>query len=142
MKTWMLACLLLAGLSVAAQHMPRKGHGRQHMQELPADELAVLQSKQMTLALDLSAAQEQQLRQLLPGRIEARRAMREAYRKDTTGMADPHQRYQRMIERLDSEIAFRRELKKILGEAPYEQWKQAQTPRKMGHRQGRKYHRD
>lgn len=133
MKKWILAGLLLCGLSAAAQRMHREGHGRQQMQELTADETASLQSKQMTLALDLSAAQEQQLQKLLAKRNADRRAMREAHQKDTAAMADPHKRYERMSERLDREIAFRRELRNVLGESAYEQWKALHPQKGMGH---------
>jgi len=144
MKKWILAGLMLFGLSAAAQRMPRDGHGRQQMQELSADEKATLQSKQMTLALDLSSAQEQQLQKLLVKRNTERSAMREAHRKDTTAMADPHKRYERMSERLDQEIAFRRDLQKVLGEPAYEQWKALHPARGSGHypAKGRGHHPD
>ena len=130
---------MLAGLSVAAQRMPREGHGRQHQQEFSADEMATLRSKQMTLALDLSSTQEKQLQQLLAGRIKERRATREARMKDTTALANPQRRYEHMNARLDSEIAFRRDLKKILSEPQYEQWRQMHRSHEMGHPPGRKY---
>ena len=139
MKKWILACLLLAGLSAAAQHMPREGRGRQHMQEFSADEMATLQSKQMTLALDLSSNQQRQLQTLLSKRIQQRHLARQAREKDSTAMADPQKRYQLMNERLDSEIAFRQELKKILSEPQYDQWRQMHPPDGMGHQQGRKH---
>lgn len=148
MKQWILAGLLLFGLSATAQRMHREGHNRQQMQELSAEEMATLQSKQMTLALDLSSAQEQQLQKLLAKRNADRRALREAHQKDTAAMADPQKRYQRMSERLDREIAFRRELRTVLGDASYEQWKALHPQKGMGrrhpdgqgHRQGRKLH--
>ncbi len=140
MKNWILTGLLLFGLSATAQRMHRNGHGREQMQELSADERATLQSKQMTLALDLSAAQEQQLQKLLVKRNADRRMMREAHLKDTTAMADPHKRYERMSERLDHDIAFRRELRKVLGEASYAQWKALHTQEGMGRHRGRMHH--
>ena len=139
MKKWMLACLMMAGLSVAAQRMPGQGHGRQHRQEFSAEQMATLQSKQMTLALDLSSAQEKQLQQLLASRIGERRATREARMKDSTALANPQGRYEHMNAHLDSEIAFRRALKKILGEQQYEQWRQMHGKRRMGHPPGRKF---
>lgn len=148
MKKWILAGLLLFGLSATAQRMQRDWQGRKQMPEFSTDEMAALQSKQMTLALDLSTAQEQQLQQLLAKRIADRRERWEAHQKDTIAMADPHQRYVRMSERLDREIAFRRELRKVLGEASYEQWKVLHPARSsdhnrsggMGHHPDRKHH--
>lgn len=139
MKKWMMACLLLAGLSAAAQHMPREGRGRQQMQEFSADEMATLQSKQMMLALDLTSGQQQELKTVLAKRNQQRQQMRQAHQKDSAAMADPQQRYQRMNERLDREIAFRQELKKILTEPQYEKWRQMHPPREMGHHPGRKH---
>ena len=142
MKKWILACLLLAGFSAAAQHMPREGRGRQQKQEFSADEMATLQSKQMTLALDLSSNQQQQVQTLLSKRIQQRHEARQALEKDTAAMADPQKRYQRMNERLDSEIAFRQELKKILSEPQYTQWRQMHPPEGTGRHPGRKHHKN
>ena len=139
MKKWIITCLLLAGLSATAQHMPREGHGRPPMQEFSADEMATLQSKKMTLALDLSSNQQQELKTLLTKRLRQRQEMRQAHQKDTAALADPQKRFQRMNERLDSEIAFRQELKKILSEPQYETWRQMHPPQQMGHRPGRKH---
>lgn len=139
MKTWILACLFLAGLSAAAQHMPREGHRRQHLQEFSADEKATLQSKKMMLALDLSSSQQAELKTLLSKRFEQRMAIRQAHQKDGAAPADPQMRYQRMNERLDREIAFRQELKKILTEPQYETWREMHPPHEMGHRPGRKH---
>lgn len=137
MKKWIMTCLLLAGLSVTAQHMPREGHGRRQMQEFSADQMATLQSKKMMLALDLTSNQQQELKTLFARRIEQRHQMRQAHQKDTAALADPQKRYQFMDERLDSEIAFRQELKKILNEPQYEKWRQMHPPREMGHHPGR-----
>lgn len=139
MKKWILACLLLAGLSATAQHMTREGRGRQQMQEFSPDEMATLQSKKMMLALDLSSNQQQELKTLLSKRIQKRQEMRQAHQKDTAALADPRQRYQRMNERLDGEIAFRQDLKKILTEPQYDKWRQMNPPREMGHPPGRKH---
>lgn len=86
--------------------------------------MATLQSKKMMLALDLSSNQQQELKTLLSKRIQKRQEMRKARQKDTAAPADPRQRYHWMNERLDSEIAFRQDLKKILTEPQYEQWRQ------------------
>ncbi len=140
MKKWIMTCLLLAGLSVTAQHTPRQGQGRRQMQEFSADQMATLQSKKMMLALDLSSNQQQELETLLSKRIGQRHQMRQARQQDSAAMADPQKRYQFMNQRLDSEIAFRQELKKILSEPQYEQWRQMHPPREMmGHHRGRKH---
>lgn len=139
MKKWILTCLLLAGLSVTAQHTPRQGQGRRQMQEFSADQMATLQSKKMMLALDLSSNQQQELETLLSKRIGQRHQMRQARQQDSAAMADPQKRYQFMNQRLDSEIAFRQELKKILSEPQYEQWRQMHPPREMGQHRGRKH---
>ena len=139
MKKWIMTCLLLAGLSVTAQHTPRQGQGRRQMQEFSADQMATLQSKKMMLALDLSSNQQQELETLLSKRIGQRHQMRQARQQDSAAMADPQKRYQFMNQRLDSEIAFRQELKKILSEPQYEQWRQMHPNREMGHHRGRKH---
>ena len=40
MKKWIMTCLLFAGLSAAAQHASREGHGRRQMQEFSAEQMA------------------------------------------------------------------------------------------------------
>ena len=142
MKKWIMTCLLFAGLSAAAQHASREGHGRRQMQEFSAEQMATLQSKKMMLALDLSSNQQQELETLLSKRIGQRRQMRHARQKDSASLANPQKRYQLISERLDSEIAFRQELKIILNESQYDQWRQLHPPREMGHHRGRKHRKE
>lgn len=142
MKNWIIACFLLAGLGLSAQQMPGRGYARGKMEKFSASELASLQSKRMTLALDLTDAQENKLAELLTERIEKRRAMHQERRaqRDSTRTARPGPDFASAEARMDNEIAFRREIREILTEAQYENWKQMHSGRRK-FRHGRKSHR-
>ncbi len=137
MRRLILASLMLAGMTALAQP-PRGGEkGRHAMKDLSAAELATLQSKRMTLALDLTDAQQRQVSDLLTKQIEERREARKSA-GDSTRMRN----YGDMNARLDRQIAFKRSLQEILTDAQYEQWQEHHANRRhyrharRGHRRG------
>ena len=126
MKKVMILCLFALSMGATAQRSPhqRKGHP-QHHTELTAEQHALIQSKKMTLALDLSDQQQEQLASLLGRQMSRRQAIRDEMkgRDDSDEQATPEARFERMNQRLDMQIAFQRELQEILSESQFEQWK-------------------
>jgi hypothetical protein len=143
MKKAFTLCMLLIGLGATAQQRPHHQHGKQRMyQEFSSEQEASLKSKKMTLALNLDEAQQEQVESLLSRHFATRREMQEARNKsgNTEKTQDPEARYAHISKRLDHQIAFQRDLRKILSDAQFEQWQEQRGRRKprAGHRRGRR----
>lgn len=122
----MVLWALLIGLGASAQHRPHNPvRGTEHPTELSSEQQATIQSKRMTLALGLNAQQQDQIATLLKSRLDARMELR-ARRKSEASSAeqkDEASRYVAINDRLDREIAFQENIKGILSESQFEQWR-------------------
>ena len=138
MKNVMIALVLLCSLSLAAQGKHRGFHGKKMAQtNLSAEQQAILQSKRMTLLLDLSADQQQHLERILIDQIERKREM-QARRKgmrDSVVAPDSEQRFEYLNARLEEQIAFQNQMKGILSEEQYGIWKKVNLAKHRGERQ-------
>ena len=138
MKKILLLSAMLFTLGAFAQQRGHRGKMHQARQEMTPAQQATLQSKRMALALDLDTPQQQAVQRLLESKFEGRAEMggrREVARRDSS--LTPEARYKRMEVRLDRELAFRQELREILTESQYTQWKEHQG-RKRAHRKAHK----
>jgi len=126
MKKTMALCALLIGLAANAQHRPHHTDPEtEHRTELSPEQQATLQSKRMTLALGLDKQQQNQMTALLKTRLDAHKESR-AGRKSEAGSAeqkDGASRYVAMNERLDRQITFQENIKGILSDSQFEQWR-------------------
>lgn len=142
MRNWIFTGLLFLGLSLSAQRSP--GHDTAHSDapKLTSEQIATLQSKRLTLALDLNETQENQIRELLEERIASRREHfnQRRERMDSTGMHRQWPGFDSMDQHLDDQIAFQRELQEILSEEQYQQWKAMRHQRKKPQRHPRRMH--
>lgn len=130
--------LLLAGITATAQKDEMRG--RQHaMKDLSPEQIATLQTKKMTLALDLSEAQQTKMKSLLASNAAARKAKMEAHKaqKESKEKMTSQEKYALQNERLDHKIAQKQEMKALLTEAQYTKWEKMQH-RKGKHRKGKK----
>lgn len=130
--------LLLAGFTATAQKGERTH--RDAMKDLTPEQVATLRTKKMTLALDLTEAQQKQIKviqlenaEMHKAKMEERKASKEdgEAKKPTS-----EERYAMANARLDHQIAQKAEMKKILSEEQYTQWQQMQH-RKGRHRNGK-----
>lgn len=96
----------------------------QYAKMTPA-ERANLQTKRMVLHLDLTEGQQKSVNALLTKRNEQRdKFFAEATKNKEAGKQfTDAERYQHQVSRLDSQIAFQKEMKSILDEKQYAQWK-------------------
>lgn len=131
MKTWILAIMMLVGLGSYAQH----GKDKMNREPFTASQKAELQSKKMTLALDLNEKQQKDIQKLLTDKNTKAeqfksqfKANREAGKKPT---AD--ERFAMQNKRLDEKIAFKGEMKKILNTDQYSKWEKMKKHRKENH---------
>lgn len=133
-----LALVFVFTVTAKAQKKDR----RTQREKLTVDQQAILEVKKMTLTLELTKAQQQEIQPILARQISSKRAefekvktMRESKRELT---ADEHFAYQN--QRLDQQIAYQKEMKSILNDKQYEKFrKQIETQkRKMRGRIGKK----
>lgn len=132
MKKLVIVALLLSGMTALAQKEEMKG--RQHsMKDLNPEQIATLQTKKMTLALDLTEAQQTKLKSVFmanaterKAKMEARKAQKESGKKLTSD-----EKYTMHNERLDHQIAQKKKMKELLNEEQYAKWE------KMQHRKGK-----
>ena len=139
MKHITLIAIALITLNVTAQRP--EGEHRKHdkkerrdkFKDFTAEEIATLQTKKMTLALDLSEAQKDDVYKL---NLEAAKERKEKMKAREAQKAEgkktelsKDERYQLANERLDKQIAHKKALKSILSKEQFEKWEQAQKDR-------------
>ena len=138
MKKVAIVVLLMAGLTAMAQRGPQEG--RKAMSDLTPEQMADLQTKKMTLALDLTTGQQEQIKALnlekakmRKAKMEERKNMKEAGdRKKPTS----DERYAMQNERLDQMIAQKAEMKNILSDEQYSKWEKM-LQRQAQHQKGK-----
>ncbi|SRR6056297_1952173 len=139
MKKLALVVVLISGITLSAQ---RHQGDRGTMQDLSPQEIATLQTKKMTLALDLDQKQQTEVQSLfLTNATERKNKMDERKSKKEDGnRPSKEERYAMQNERLDHMIAQKASMKKILTEAQFEKWEKMQLRRQKGKRErkGRK----
>lgn len=152
MKKIILIAIAFIGLQATAQQRqqgPNKRDGRQKMMNLSAEEIATLQTKKMTLFLDLNESQQTQIMAINLENAKARKAHMEARKakKEAGNTEKPTQeeRLKMMNARLDHKIEMKAKMKNILNDEQYAKWEKAQMrmakkgkDNKKGQRQGKK----
>lgn len=92
-------------------------------QDFTAEQMATLQTKKMTLLLDLS---ENQIEKVIEINLKAAKhrksKMAEMQNKKKQGKPSSEARYKMMISRLDNRIKYKNELAKVLSKEQLEKW--------------------
>ncbi|WP_133688014.1 hypothetical protein [Maribacter spongiicola] len=136
MKKIVMAILVMAAISVSAQDHNMKGK-RGDMKDLSPEQVASLQTKKMTLALDLNESQQAKVKTILTkdatdrkAKMEERKASKDEGKKIMTS----EEKYAKQNERLDHQIARKKEMKSILTADQFEKWEKMSHRKKMrGH---------
>lgn len=130
MRKLILAALLLIGITAMAQEKNRK-EGRRHMTDFTPEQMATLQTKRMTLALDLTANQQSKLQEMFTKNATERKAMMEAHkaRRESGESLSDEEKFAIQNERLDNQIAHKEEMKAILDDAQYTKWQKMRAKR-------------
>ena len=141
MKKLALVALALLAIQVSAQEKsdsPNKERG-QHMErykDYTPEEMASLQTKKMTLHLDLNESQQREIQKINLENAIQRKANMEAWKakKEDGSMTKPSKedRLAMMNQKLDHQIAMKAKMKKILNDEQFTKWEKAQQ--KMDHR--------
>jgi hypothetical protein len=136
MKKVILLAVLLAGFSAMAQGGERRH--RDGFRNMSAEQTATLQTKKMTLVLDLTESQQAQIQSFHLDNVKLRKAkMAEHRTKKEEGEKhelSSDELYAMKKARLDGAIAHKAKLKKILTEKQFDKWEE------MKHKKG-KHHR-
>jgi len=132
MKNAIIVFAMLIGLTALAQKEGQQKNAGETRQEMTPEQIASLRTKKMTLALDLSQAQEKQLMTLnLKAAKERNKKMQERMASKAKGeeaRLSAEQRYALRAEMLDRKIAHQRNLKTILSPEQFSKWQ------KMAHK--------
>lgn len=131
MKRLAVVVALLIAVGVMAQeyedHTTRKGE----KMDMTAEQMATLQTKKLTLALDLSEKQQKQVMQVALKASEHRKAKQaeiKAQRESGTWQKPTaEERFEMKNALLDRQIAHNQKMKEILTETQYETWKKMEA---------------
>jgi periplasmic protein CpxP/Spy len=141
MKNLIVISLLLFCSTLIAQPISRRD-GAQHsgkLKDATSEQLATLRAKKLRLELDLTQAQEDQIKTLETERIESMRAQR-TDKKDRSALSTDEWVALKQ-ERLNNAILHKQQLKSVLTPTQYEQWekrKKRQMGRMKSHKKGTK----
>lgn len=134
MKKILIIAVALLALQVNAQEQQRERSNKQgkslKMMDLSAEDAATLQTKKMTLHLDLNESQQAEIKKINLENATKRKAMmaeRKA-RKESGEAQKPtqEQRLEMVNTKLDRKIAMKAKMKNILNEEQYAKWEKAQ----------------
>ena len=138
-----IALFSIHGFTQEKRGEPRKGDRGQRTQflkDLSAEEAATLQTKKMTLRLDLTAAQQKEIYALNLENAKARKAKAASLKKkrESNEQLSKEDRYALMNERLDHQIAMKKKMKSILSEEQYQKFERGIKQKKMRGKQAAK----
>lgn len=135
MKRLIIIALVLVTVQVTAQERnnrqnQERGERNERFQDYTPEEMATLQTKKMTLHLDLTKSQQKEIQKLnLENAIE-RKAKMDARKSQKEGdkfqKPSKEERLKMMNERLDNQIAMKNKMKNILNEDQFAKWEKSQ----------------
>ncbi len=128
---YLLSFLLV---SVSLITFAQKGeHAMMHKNDFTPEQQAILQTKKMTLSLDLNTSQQSQVLAMNKKqtaekvkKMEMHKSMKESGKKMTSD-----EKFNMMNKMLDAKIAHQNEMKKILNEGQYVAWKKMEKHKMM-----------
>lgn len=120
--------IAVATLQVSAQDQKREMKKQRMTSKInySPEEMAQLQSKKMTLKLDLDAKQQNEISALLLDQAKMRQSKKEAYLKSKDKKEKKaftkDERFKMANARLDQQIEMKKKMKSILSTDQYEKW--------------------
>lgn len=152
MKKLLLIAIAIITVNATAQERKRERQNQgehervQQFKDFSPEEVATLQTKKMTLHLDLTDAQQKQIQAIHLEQAKVRKSKMEANKKmHEEGREKPSKedRFNRANEQLDSRIALKSKMKNILSTEQFEKWERGNAMKgkqrtKMRKRQGEK----
>lgn len=132
MKKLVMTIFVMAGISAMAQDQNMEGN-RGSMNNLTPEQIATLQTKKMTLALDLNDSQQVKIKAMLiqdAGTRKTKMQENKAFRKEGEKMT-ADEKFAMQNERLDHRIELKKEMKSILTEEQYSKWEKMKHKNRM-----------
>ncbi|ALM07960.1 hypothetical protein SB49_09235 [Sediminicola sp. YIK13] len=143
MKKVILLGLLLIGFIGQAQNERGENRHRRNLEDLSPEQMATLQTKRMTLALDLNEAQQKQLQKINLDQVTSRKEKMDELKakKESGEMTKPtsEERYAVRAAKMDEQIARKAQMKQLLSKEQYEKWEKMQQ--RKGYHYGQREHR-
>ena len=147
MKNLIIIAMALISIQAIGQGEKKENTNRPErahkMSQLSAEDMATLQTKKMTLHLDLNEAQQIKIKAINLENAKLRKAKMEAHKakKESGEMQKPTQeeRLKMANDKLDHQIAMKAKMKTILNAEQFAKWEKAQA--RMNHsKKGMKKH--
>lgn len=138
-----IALISLQGIAQERQREHRKEDRKerpQALKNLSPEEAATLQTKKMTLHLDLTEGQQKEIYKMNLANAKERQTKMEAAKKMRESGEKPSKenRYNMMSERLDKQIAQKKQLKSILTKEQFEKFEKGVKHKKTTQRKQQK----
>lgn len=130
-KTITILVLAIGFITISHAQKGKRGD----FEKLTTEQQTELAVKKMTLKLDLTPAQQRQIKPLLAEKIVKRKTMR-AKRKEMKDSGkkreklSANERFEKQSKMLDRQIAFKADMKRILNEKQYERFEKMAGKRK------------
>ena len=144
MRNLLIIALAVFSLQLTAQEGKKEGkkefkreHTRQ-MQDLTPEESASLRAKHMTLDLDLSDKQQDQVYKVLLEGEKEREQMRGERKAQEEQKPSKEERLERENARLDKQIDMKKKMKGILTAEQYQKWEKMMQEKKKDYKGKRK----
>lgn len=143
MKNALLIAMALIAIQVSAQERNQRPNRErsprmERMQNLTPEEMATLQTKKMTLHLDLNETQQRAVQKLNLQNATERKARMDARKAkmESGSMEKPskEERLKMMNDMLDHKIAMKAKMKDILNADQYAKWEQSQEKMEGRHK--------
>lgn len=132
-----IASILILVFAFTLTTQAQKRGKRMQKEQMTVAQQATLAVKKMTLALELSEAQQRKVTPLISAQITDRRAQFEKMKKFKESKKKPtaDERFQHQNERLDKQIAFQKQMKSILNKDQFEKFQKMAKAKKRGVKQ-------
>ena len=144
MKKLIVAALLIVGMTTFAQEKPeRKEKGeRTQIEKFTPEQRNQLRIKKLTLELDLTSSQQQEMGKILAEADAKREAGRAAHKAQTDSpkKLTADERFAMQNKMLDEKIAFKAKVKKVLNADQLSKWEKMQDKKRLAMYRGKKQH--
>ncbi|WP_340064844.1 hypothetical protein [Ascidiimonas aurantiaca] len=136
---FIMAIALFALQGMAQERPERKDRTKEKerravLTEMTPEQKAILQTKRLTLALDLNENQQSQLLLFTTQQAEEREKYKASRKAGEGNPASADDYFERMNRKLDMEIALQQKMKKILNEEQYALWKSQEKAKSGRHK--------
>ena len=143
MKKVLVTTALLIGMlgySQRGQHFDSEQRG---MKDMSPEQVAILKTKKMTLALDLTTAQQKEIQELNLENAKERQALmleRKLEKEEGRPRPSADERFEFQNEKLDRMIAQKGKIKQILSEEQFQKWERMHHHRRNHRKEGKRGH--